>query len=67
MNQRHILFDTDKTAFTENQGDAPQKDEGRQLADAQMRRLGRNYCADRQLFYVRADNLYTTDTVLPQA
>jgi hypothetical protein len=32
MNQRHILFDTDKTAFTDNQGNAPQKDEGRQLA-----------------------------------
>ena len=34
MNQRDILFDTDKTAFTDNQADAPQKDEGRQLADA---------------------------------
>ncbi len=35
MNQPHILFDTDKTAFTDNQGNAPQKDEGRQLADAE--------------------------------
>ena len=25
MNQRHILFDTDKTALTDDQGNAPQK------------------------------------------
>ena len=35
MNQRHILFDTDKTAPTEDQGNA--KDEGKQLADAERR------------------------------
>ncbi len=35
MNQSHILFDTDKTAPPDDQGNAPQKDAGRQLADAE--------------------------------
>ena len=35
MNQSHILFDTDKTAPTDDQGNAPQKAAGRQLADAE--------------------------------
>ena len=36
MNQTHILSDTDETSPTDDdQGNAPQKGEGKQLADAE--------------------------------
>ena len=35
MNHLHILFDTDKTAPTDDQGNAPQKDQGKHLANAE--------------------------------